>query len=50
MREFILAVLLTAAGALVVRGFLLIWEPAAWIVAGLLTAGLAVLFLAEVGD
>lgn len=50
MRELLLGILLLTAGALVVRGAALIWEPAAWIVAGVLLAVLAVLFLTEVGS
>lgn len=48
-REFLLFVFLVAAAALVVYGVALVNEPAAYITAGLLTAGLGVLFLTEAG-
>lgn len=49
-REFLLFVALVVASSLVVLGVAEIYEPAAYIVAGLLTAGLGVLFLAETAD
>lgn len=48
MRAWALASLLAIAGALIVVGVTLLSVPAAWIVAGVLLAGLAVLMLAEV--
>jgi hypothetical protein len=49
LRELLLFASLVAAAALVVYGVSLVNEPAAFITAGLLTAGLSVLFLAEAG-
>lgn len=49
MREALLGILLFTAAALVVRGVALWSTPAAWVVAGLAVAGLAVLFLVEAG-
>jgi len=48
-REILLLLLLALAAGLVVHGVSLLSQSAAWIVAGLLTAALAVLFLAEAG-
>lgn len=50
VRAAALAVLLVVAGALAVTGVAMLSEPAAWILAGLLLAGWAVLMLAEVGE
>ena len=47
VREFLLFASLAAAAALVVYGVALVNQPGAFITAGLLTAGIAVLFLAE---
>lgn len=49
MREALLALGLIAAAALVVYGVSLVSLSAAFVVAGVLTAGLSVLFFAEVG-
>lgn len=49
MRAWVLAVLLAVAAALVVIGVGLVSVPAAWVIAGLLLAGWAVLVFAEVG-
>lgn len=46
-RATLLAVLLTVAGGLIVAGVAMVNEPAAFITAGLLLAGLAFLTLAE---
>lgn len=50
IRELLLAAMLVAAAGMVVHGIALMHEPAAYIVAGLLTATIGVVFLAEVGD
>lgn len=49
LRELLLFLALAAGAALVVYGVALVNEPAAFITAGLLTAGLGVLFLTEAG-
>jgi hypothetical protein len=49
VRELLLLIVLATAAALVVRGVAGWDESAAYIVAGLLTAGLGVLFMAEAG-
>lgn len=49
MREALLGAALLTATGLVVRGVALWSAPAAWIVAGLLLALLATVFLTEVG-
>lgn len=49
-REFALAVSLILAASMLTHGVALAYRPAGWIVAGLATAGLAVLFLTEVGE
>lgn len=48
-RAALLALLLALAGALAVIGVAMLSVPAAWILAGALLAGWAVLTLAEVG-
>lgn len=47
MREALFALILTAAAALVVAGVAMLSVPAAYIVAGLLVAGIGYLFLVE---
>lgn len=49
VRELLLLLTFIAAAALVVYGVAMLSEPAAYITAGLLTAGLGFLFLAEAG-
>jgi hypothetical protein len=48
-REIALACLLVVAAGLVVKGAAVASEPAGWVVAGLLVAGLAWLLFGEVG-
>lgn len=48
-RAVVLALLLAVAGALAVIGVAMLSVPAAWILAGALLAGWALLTLAEVG-
>lgn len=50
IRELLLAAMLVVAAGLVVHGIALMHEPTAFIVAGLLTAAIGAVFLAEVGD
>lgn len=47
VREALLALILVAAATLVVFGIYLLFIPAAYVVAGVLLAGLGYLFLAE---
>lgn len=47
MRAWALAVLLAVAAALVVTGVAMLNEPAGWIAAGVLLAGLSLLMLVE---
>ena len=49
MREALLALVLVTAAALVVVGVAMLYIPAAYVVAGVLVAGLGYLFLAEAG-
>lgn len=51
LREWMLLVLLAAAGGCVVQGVSLVSDAAAWVVAGFVLAGLALLVLTDVtGD
>ena len=49
MREVLLALILIVAAALVVQGVAMLFVPAAYVVGGILVAGLGYLFLAEAG-
>lgn len=47
VREALLALVLVTAAALIVAGVAMLYVPAAYVVSGLLVAGLGYLFLAE---
>ena len=47
MREALLALVLVTAASLVVAGVAMLFVPAAYVVAGLLVAGIGYLFLVE---